>query len=566
MKKQIAPSVKAHLIRGAFYLVLLVSVSTIPFALAQRQSRGQRTLTFAQRVAYQHAIEEVYWRHRIWPKERKDPKPSLDVVMSQSQLEKKVADYLRNSQALDDYWQRPITSEQLQAEMNRMAQHTKQPEVLGELFEALSNDPFLIAECLARPALAERLLTNLYTYSQTLYEKKLGKNNVSWVKEPLDSWLATTEAQVRNAIAVPVYNYRLPQTSEGAGSCIDGTWTATAGPPDPRDNHTAVWTGAEMIIWGGGAFGMNTGGRYNPSTDTWIAISTTNAPSARYSHTAVWTGTEMIIWGGGFPGTNTGGRYNPVTDSWIATSTTNAPTARVDHRAVWTGNEMIVWGGWDGLSTFFDTGGRYNPNTDTWTATSTTNAPDPRYSHTAVWTGSEMIVWGGFDYAHGHFNTGGRYNPVTNSWLGTSTSNAPDARRWHSAVWTGSEMIVWGGEASDFINLLNTGGKYDPSTDTWVATAAVNAADARAAHTAVWTNSQMIVWGGFNFTNGDLNSGARYNPSTNSWTATSTTTAPEGRAYHTAVWTGSEMIVWGETLSMGGRTQAEGTIQALTIG
>ncbi|PYL67049.1 MAG: hypothetical protein DMF20_04640, partial [Verrucomicrobia bacterium] len=120
--------------------------------------------------------------------------------------------------------------------------------------------------------------------------------------------------------------------------------------------------------------------------------------------------------------------------------------------------------------------------------------------------------------------------------------------------------------ASDFINLLNTGGKYDPSTDTWVATAAVNAADARAAHTAVWTNSQMIVWGGFNFTNGDLNSGARYNPSTNSWTATSTTTAPEGRAYHTAVWTGSEMIVWGETLSMGGRTQAEGTIQALTIG
>jgi len=109
-------------------------------------------------VAYQRAIEDVYWRHRIWPEERPDPKPSLDAVMSQAQLEKKVEGYLRNSQALEDYGQRPITSEELQAEMDRMAQHTKQPEVLRELFEALGNDPFVIAECLARPVLSERIV------------------------------------------------------------------------------------------------------------------------------------------------------------------------------------------------------------------------------------------------------------------------------------------------------------------------------------------------------------------------------------------------------------------------
>ena len=89
--------------------------------------------------------------------------------MSQAQLEKKVADYLRKSQALEDYWQRPLSAEQLQAEMDRMAQHTKQPEVLRELFEALGNDPFVIAECLARPALAERLLTNWYAYDQRIH-------------------------------------------------------------------------------------------------------------------------------------------------------------------------------------------------------------------------------------------------------------------------------------------------------------------------------------------------------------------------------------------------------------
>ena len=68
---------------------------------------SQGALTFAERVTYQRAIEDVYWRHRIWPKENPDPKPSLDAVMSQAQLEKKVTGYLRDSQALEDNWQKP---------------------------------------------------------------------------------------------------------------------------------------------------------------------------------------------------------------------------------------------------------------------------------------------------------------------------------------------------------------------------------------------------------------------------------------------------------------------------
>ena len=55
-----------------------------------------------------------------------------------------------------------------------------------------------------------------------------------------------------------------------------------------------------MIIWGGqdAVSDLNTGGRYNPGTDSWTATSTINAPSLRTLHTAVWTGHEMIIWGG----------------------------------------------------------------------------------------------------------------------------------------------------------------------------------------------------------------------------------------------------------------------------
>src|SRR5438874_9966878 len=562
---------------------------------------SQRTLSFAERVAYQRAVEDVYWRHRIWPKERPDAKPSLEAVMSQAQLERKVADYLHKSQALEDYWQRLITAEQLQAEMNRMAKHTRQPDVLRELFEAVGDDPFVIAECLARPALAERLLTNWYAYDQRIHGdlkqhakaellahpsveqmKQLSGNyseiefirsesgheknrqmvghgvqlnsrdweqavqklaatfgdrpvaagvlpvkvatptrvktgvlsalqedsdcyystamidaskermklaTVAWRKEDVGSWIARVQRQVPTALAAPNGDYILPIII--TGGCIDDTWTATPAPPDGREWHTAVWTGTEMIIWGGEIYPVTvngTGGRYNPSTDTWTSTSMTNAPSSRALHTAVWTGDEMVVWGGqnDTGHLNTGGRYNPTTDSWTTTSTANAPEPRDSHTAVWTGSEMVVWGGL-GDSGYLSTGGMYDPITDSWMPISTTNAPAERYHHTAVWTGDVMIVWGGFD-GLSDLKTGGRYNPGTNSWAATSTTNAPDRRENHSAVGTGSEMIVWGGVVD-----LNTGGRYTPNTDAGTPPTTTHSPDGRDLHTAVWTGSEMIV-------------------------------------------------------------------------
>ncbi len=145
MKKQTDVAIEAHVVRGASYLLLLLAGTAMAFSAPQAPTKVlPGTLTFAERVSDQRAIEDVYWRHRIWPKENPNPKPSLDAVMSQAQLEKKVEDYLLNSQAVEDYDKQPLSAEQLQAEMERMARDTKQPEMLRELFEALSNDPFVI--------------------------------------------------------------------------------------------------------------------------------------------------------------------------------------------------------------------------------------------------------------------------------------------------------------------------------------------------------------------------------------------------------------------------------------
>jgi N-acetylneuraminic acid mutarotase len=139
-----------------------------------------------------------------------------------------------------------------------------------------------------------------------------------------------------------------------------------------------------MVIWGGYYYGgsnyyLNTGGKYNPGTDSWADTSLANAPTGRDFQTAVWTGSEMIVWGGydGNGTVNTGGRYHPDTDSWAATSNTNAPTARTIPTSVWTGDQMIVWGGAFSFVPGTDTGGRYCAQAGPTPTPSPTPTPTP---------------------------------------------------------------------------------------------------------------------------------------------------------------------------------------------
>jgi N-acetylneuraminic acid mutarotase len=221
--------------------------------------------------------------------------------------------------------------------------------------------------------------------------------------------------------------------------------------PSPRRYHTAVWTGTEMIVWGGMGAGnqaLSDGARYDPLTDTWWPLPSDGAPSPRYDHQAIWTGTEMIIWGGVntpeliFPG----GAFDPVLGQWRAMSMEDAPLQPYGFSLVWTGTEMIVWGG-VGSVNVMDQGGRYDPLADQWR--SMRNLPrflGRRVDHSAVWTGTEMIVWGGREFDRGEVVRDGlRYDPVTDTWASLSASSLLEPRQRHSSVWTGTEMIVWGG-------------------------------------------------------------------------------------------------------------------------
>ncbi len=330
-----------------------------------------------------------------------------------------------------------------------------------------------------------------------------------------------------------------------------GSWKSMSevNAPLARDTHTAVWTGSKMIVWGGRQRSatttfLATGGIYDLASDTWQSLSQTNAPQPRIFHTAVWTGSKMIVWGGSNDSSMADQSiYNPSTDEWSAMSTTNAPTPRFHHTAVWTGSKMIVWGGvlWGGDTT--KTGGIYDPSTDVWGAV--TDAPQACAGHTAVWTGSKMIVWGGVPDIHQDnvYCNSFAYDPGDDVWTMISSTDAPTSRTTPTAIWTGSKMIVWGGNLINAsIIPLNTGGIYDPSTDVWGAVNKTDAPTPRFQHSAIWTGSKMIVWGGQG--QGFFNTGALHDPALDSWQPM-TQSPLSSRTFHSAIWTGSKMIVWG---------------------
>lgn len=281
-----------------------------------------------------------------------------------------------------------------------------------------------------------------------------------------------------------------------------------------------------------------------------------DAPRGRHDHACVWTGDAMLLWGGyedeGFA--TAGFRFDLARDTWTSLSSGDSPTGRYLMATAWTGRELVVWGGQNAMDMRGE-GARYDPATDRWRPIARADAPSARESPTAVWTGREVVVWGG---SHGYgasavqYANGGRYDPTEDAWRPVNPAGAPGPRYRHIAVWTQSEMIVWGG----LVNrggtgiYLDDGGRYDPALDRWRAINTTNAPSPRQHAAAVWTGAELVVWGG-ETASGPSGEGARYDPASDTWTAMSRCNAPSPRGGPRAVWTGSEVVVWGGTLATG---------------
>lgn len=177
-----------------------------------------------------------------------------------------------------------------------------------------------------------------------------------------------------------------PDTPELFVEIAPGTMVDLPDAPIANLVHTSgVWTGAEMIVWGGfdgDGQRSGVGAAFNLAKGTWRVLAA--APITDRSEAAmVWTGTEMLVWGGSIGddvSVDDGAAYNPVTDTWRLLP--SAPVTAMDGRLtsmIWTGDEAIIVNA--GAAA-------YNPVTDRWRRL----ADPPAFGYPASFAGDSVIV------------------------------------------------------------------------------------------------------------------------------------------------------------------------------
>ncbi|MBI5089270.1 MAG: hypothetical protein HZB15_10560, partial [Actinobacteria bacterium] len=207
---------------------------------------------------------------------------------------------------------------------------------------------------------------------------------------------------------------------------------------------------------------------------------------------------------------------------------------RQSPEVVWTGTEALVVGGLDRSGAPRVDGAAYDPSTDSWRP-----LPEPpvvTIDPLVAWTGDEMLVIGGTSdpaQSGGYTSAGRAYDPTSDTWRATAPpfSFIDRDSPW---VWTGDELLVWPSSSESTSPIA-----YDPSADSWRAVASAPIGT-RWHAASVWTGREWLIWGG---TTGDaeLADGAAYDPATDTWRTLAASPLSARRVR--AVWTGTEMIV-----------------------
>ncbi len=288
-------------------------------------------------------------------------------------------------------------------------------------------------------------------------------------------------------------NQSLAVTPNSLYDATNDKWTMleSAGAPTPRVYHSAVWTTQdEMIVWGGlegnddvnhdrilGDGGILSFPEGKPEGEWRPLLAGNGAPAARYGHTGIWTGTELVVWGGcgQEPGItrcmkplNDGAFYDPFpangTPHWRELKGDSVVQPRVKHSAIWTGRYLIVWGGKNGARTLAN-GARWDAADNTWKVLNPTlpRGETGRSDHVAVYEPLQgrMVIWGGVA-ADGEYPSRTLiYDIENNHWKYAGTDTDPVGRQGHVATWIQDSLFVWGGYNRDN-GFLSQGGIFNP--------------------------------------------------------------------------------------------------------
>jgi hypothetical protein len=287
-----------------------------------------------------------------------------------------------------------------------------------------------------------------------------------------------------------------------------GRWRALpvlpAGQLEPRERAAVVWTGRQLVYWGGASRppvrAHADGAAFNPDTNRWATLPP--APEGQehlegHDGVAVWTGREVLVWGGL---TDTGEApnvarpadgvaYDPARRSWrrLPRPPLQLRWVSVNQWVVWTGRELMA-GGVEAGPGGGTRAGAYDPATNRWRllprSPRLTGGPGHLQARTAMWAGTRLLVWSFWSptarTANNPTAVAARpeaepdgidlwaYDPATDRW--TVLPDPPgEVRRvvaGASMVWTGREVVIASAQTAQR-RTVTRAGRYDPDRAAW---------------------------------------------------------------------------------------------------
>jgi len=239
-------------------------------------------------------------------------------------------------------------------------------------------------------------------------------------------------------------------------------WSRLPSPPVTRASSAAVWTSSFLVVWGGDtgndAVHHADGAIYDAASARWHRLPA--APVSGSSQAGiVWTGKEVLVWGGIGDGylSNDGARLDPVRRRWRRLPPSPL-SSRIPVATVWTGTELLVWGETARERPVRD-GAAYDPVRNRWRRIA--SAPVALNEATAAWTGEEMIVYGslldGGNHSRANVARGIAYDPARDRWR--RLPRFPLSPQASAVTWTGERLVAW--------DYLLQAGAYDPARNVW---------------------------------------------------------------------------------------------------
>jgi hypothetical protein len=348
----------------------------------------------------------------------------------------------------------------------------------------------------------------------------------------------------------------------GASKCMGG-WVPMAPPPSAfvgrnRAAHTSF--NNKLFVFGGADVNnvaLGDAAIYDPATNTWTLVTaTTNAPSPRWGATAVWTGTQILVFGGrattSGPALMDGASYDPATQQWSPIAPGLAGHVHAVGGA--SSSQAVFWGGWGATTTTLVAGAeRYNIGTNSWQPASIIGTvPGPLQDPAWAFTGTNLYVFGGSMGGTTRTNQAWSYSLTTNSWT-TLASAGTTVRSGSFGAWDTHSFFVWGGR--DATAARNDGWYYYGGV--WTAMGGTGAPTARSAshRQAGWAfvigAGNIVFLGGFDTNSTALTDGGQYiNTPTSggaTWTAIAAWLSGEQHLWAVAAYAGGEILVWGGT-------------------